>query len=52
MNVCEKLQLKDGEEMDDARCFRSMVGGLIYLINTSLDITFSVSVKSSFMQQP
>jgi len=52
MNVGEKLQLKDGAEMDDARSFRSMVGGLIYLTHTRPDIAFSVGVISRFMQQP
>ncbi|XP_016544803.1 uncharacterized mitochondrial protein AtMg00810-like [Capsicum annuum] len=46
MNIGEKLQLNDGAEMDNARSFRSLVGGLIYLTHTRSDITFSVSVIS------
>ncbi|PHU03703.1 hypothetical protein BC332_28954 [Capsicum chinense] len=46
MNIGEKLQLNDGAEIDDARGFRSLVGGLIYLTHTRSDITFSVGVIS------
>ncbi|PHT34633.1 hypothetical protein CQW23_26433 [Capsicum baccatum] len=52
MNAGKKLQLNDGAEMDDATSFRSLVGGLIYLTHTRLDIAFSVGVISRFMQQP
>ncbi|PHU18833.1 hypothetical protein BC332_09984 [Capsicum chinense] len=52
LNIGEKLQLNDGAEMDDARSFRSLVGGLIYLTHTHPDIAFSVGVISRFMQQP
>ncbi|KAF3659392.1 putative LRR receptor-like serine/threonine-protein kinase EFR-like [Capsicum annuum] len=52
LNIGEKLQLNDGAEMDDARSFRSLVGGLIYLTQTHPDIAFSVGVISRFMQQP
>ncbi|XP_016549467.1 secreted RxLR effector protein 161-like [Capsicum annuum] len=37
--------------MDDARSFRILVGGLIYLTHTRPDIVFSVGVISRFMQQ-
>ncbi|KAK9101268.1 hypothetical protein Scep_024698 [Stephania cephalantha] len=52
MNLNEKLQLQDGAEMADAKLFRSLVGGLIYLTNTRPDIAFSVGVISRFMQEP
>ncbi|XP_052485239.1 uncharacterized mitochondrial protein AtMg00810-like [Gossypium raimondii] len=52
MNINEKLQQEDGEEMVDARRFRSLVGGLIYLTHTRPDIAFPVGVISRFMQQP
>ncbi|XP_049387663.1 uncharacterized mitochondrial protein AtMg00810-like, partial [Solanum stenotomum] len=52
MNVGEKLQLNDRAEIDDARSFRSLVGGLIYLTHSRPDIAFSVGVVSRFMQQP
>ena len=46
MNVNEKLQLEDGTEIADARSFRSLVGGLIYLAHTRPNISFSVGVVS------
>ncbi|XP_070005942.1 uncharacterized mitochondrial protein AtMg00810-like [Nicotiana sylvestris] len=52
MNINEKLHHEDGEEFTDARLFRSLVGGLIYLTHTRPDIAFSVGVISRFMQQP
>lgn len=50
MNVNEKLQLNDGVEMVDVRKFRSLVRGLIYLTHSWLDIAYSVSLISRFMQ--
>ncbi|XP_016566838.2 uncharacterized mitochondrial protein AtMg00810-like [Capsicum annuum] len=38
--------------MVDARSFKSLVGGLIYLTHTRPDIAFSVGVIFKFMQQP
>ncbi|XP_016567302.2 uncharacterized mitochondrial protein AtMg00810-like [Capsicum annuum] len=53
MNINEKLQqVNEEEELADARRFRSLVGGLIYLTYTRPDIAFSVGVVSRFMQQP
>ncbi|KAK9148869.1 hypothetical protein Scep_007626 [Stephania cephalantha] len=52
MNLNEKLQLQDGAEMADAKLFKSLVGGLIYLTNTRPNIAFSVGVISRFMQEP
>ena len=52
MNVNEKLQVEDGTEQIDATSFRSLVGGLIYLSHTRLDISFSVGVVSRFMSKP
>ncbi|XP_038704708.1 uncharacterized mitochondrial protein AtMg00810-like [Tripterygium wilfordii] len=52
MNVNEKLQLEDGTEKANARNFRSLVGGLIYLTNTRPDIAFSMSIVSRFMHSP
>ncbi|XP_047259692.1 uncharacterized mitochondrial protein AtMg00810-like [Capsicum annuum] len=46
MKIGEKLQLNDRVEMDDARSFRSLVGGLIYLTHTQPDIAFFVGVIS------
>ncbi|XP_047261116.1 secreted RxLR effector protein 161-like [Capsicum annuum] len=53
MNINEKLQqVNEEEELIDARRFRSLVGGLIYLTHTRPDIAFSVGVVSRFMHQP
>lgn len=52
MNVNEKLQLEDGTEKANARSFRSLVGGLIYLAHTRPDISFSMGVISRFMCNP
>ncbi|XP_017628978.1 secreted RxLR effector protein 161-like [Gossypium arboreum] len=52
MNINEKLQLEDREEMGDARRFRSLVRGLMHLTHTRPDIAFPIGVISRFMQQP
>lgn len=52
MNMNEKLQQKDGTGQANARSFRSLVGGLIYLSHTRPDISYSVGVVSRFMSNP
>lgn len=52
MNVNEKLITDDGTGLTDARCFRSIVGGLNYLSHTRPDIAFPISVVSRFMHNP
>ncbi|KAL5827279.1 hypothetical protein ACOSQ3_019113 [Xanthoceras sorbifolium] len=52
MNVNEKLKVEDDTRMADARSFRNLVGGLIYLTHTLPDIVFPVGVVSRFMQSP
>ncbi|XP_048491380.1 secreted RxLR effector protein 161-like [Beta vulgaris subsp. vulgaris] len=52
INVNEKLVAHDGTSMANARFFRSMVGGLNYLLHIRPDITHSVSVISRFMHNP
>ena len=52
MNSNEKLQAEDGTERADARRFKSLVGGLIYLTHTRPDIAFAVGVISRFMHCP
>ena len=52
MNMNERLQLEDGTDKTDARSFRSLVGGLIYLSHTRPDISFSVGMVSRFMNSP
>ena len=38
--------------MTDVRRFKSLVGGLIYLTHTRLDIAFPVGIIYRFMQYP
>ena len=52
MNTGEKLYLNDGSGEADARSYRKLVGGLIYLTHTSPDIMFAVGIISRFMQCP
>ncbi|KAE8721865.1 Detected protein of unknown function [Hibiscus syriacus] len=52
ININKKLQLEDGTEKTDARAFKSLVGGLIYLSHTHHGIAFSAGMVSRFMQAP
>ncbi|KMT07734.1 hypothetical protein BVRB_6g146570 [Beta vulgaris subsp. vulgaris] len=52
MNVNEKLSTNDGSGAANAKCYRSMVGGLNYLSHTRPDIAHSVGVVSRFMHNP
>ena len=52
MNINEKLRLEDGTKMVNAKLFKSLVGGLIYLTHTRSDITFSIGVVTRFMHNP
>ncbi|GFY88928.1 hypothetical protein Acr_06g0008680 [Actinidia rufa] len=47
-----KLSTESGELLLDASVYQRLVGRLIYLTNTRLDITFAVSVVSQFMHAP
>lgn len=49
MNTNENLELEDGTEEANAKKYRSLVGGLIYLTHTRPDIAFSISVFSRFI---
>ncbi|KAL4188988.1 hypothetical protein AMTRI_Chr08g163200 [Amborella trichopoda] len=49
MNVNEKLRLEDGTERVDAKYFRSLVGGLMYLTHTRPDIMFVISLVSRIL---
>ena len=48
----EKLVKEDGEEKVDATLYRSLVGNLLYLTVTRLDIMFAASLLSRFMNSP
>lgn len=47
-----KLSKEDGDEMADARSYRSLIGSLLYLTATRSDLMYSASLLSRFMQQP
>ncbi|KAK2994763.1 hypothetical protein RJ640_001669 [Escallonia rubra] len=47
-----KLKKDKGKPLKDARKFRQLVGSLIYLTITRLEISYSVSVVFQFMQNP
>lgn len=48
----EKLKQDDGAEKSDPSVYISLVGSLIYLTNTRLDILYSVSLIFRFMNKP
>lgn len=52
LDVNEKLVKEDGSEKTNASVSRSIVGSLIYLSSTRLDIMFSASLLSRFTQTP
>lgn len=49
MNQKEKLCKEDGANKVDEGYFRSLIGCLVYLIATRLDILNTVSILSRFM---
>lgn len=49
LNLNEKLQQEDETEQANSSYFRGLVGGLLYLTHTRLDIAFSFGVISKFM---
>ncbi|KAL4178844.1 hypothetical protein AMTRI_Chr13g84220 [Amborella trichopoda] len=52
MAVNEKLSKYDDAEKIDESIYQSLVGSLIYLTNTVLDIMHAVSICSRFMNEP
>ena len=51
-NINEKLKLNADPEVIDTRRYKILVGGLIYLMNTWLDIVYSVGFVSRFINEP
>lgn len=52
INTRETLQLEDKEELANAKKYKSLVEGLIYLTHIRSNIAFSVGVIVRFMQKP
>lgn len=52
MNTNKKFCLNDGEEKIDVQEYQSLIGSLLYLTNTRLDIKQATSFMSRFMQSP
>ncbi|KAL0282179.1 UNVERIFIED_CONTAM: Retrovirus-related Pol polyprotein from transposon RE2 [Sesamum angustifolium] len=48
----EKYQKEDGSQKVDGSMYRSLIGSLLYLTATRLDIMFATSLLSRFMQSP
>lgn len=46
------LTSNEGKEFEDATKSRQLVGSVIYLTTTRLDISFVVGILSRFMQKP
>ena len=47
-----KLSVESGELLSNPSMYQHLVGRLIYLTNTRLDLTFAVSVVSQFIHAP
>ncbi len=47
-----KLETNMGKKEIDATKYRQVVGKLIYLTNSKLDIVYAVNVVSRFMAKP
>ena len=52
MDPNQKLSAHDDAELVDASMYRKLVGSLIWLLNTRLDISFPVGLLAGFMSQP
>ena len=52
MGLNEKFSNDDESKMVDESLYRSLVGSLIYLTNTRLDIVHSIGVVSMVMSKP
>ena len=52
MEVDAKLSVEDTSPLADIGSYIKLVGSLIYLCNTRLDIAFSIGVLSRFSNKP
>lgn len=47
-----KMCTHEGRDLKDATIYRQLVGSLLYLTLTRLDISYAVSVMSQYTQNP
>ncbi|KAL5537363.1 hypothetical protein UlMin_046142 [Ulmus minor] len=47
-----KMCAHEGKDLEDATMYRQLVGSLIYLTLTRLDISYAVGVMSRYMKNP
>lgn len=52
MNTNKKFSLNDGKENVNARVYRSLIGSLLYLTNSQLNIMHATWLLSRFMHNP
>jgi hypothetical protein len=52
MEACLKLSKQSTQPLVDATAYRSIIGSLRYLVNTSPDLTFIVGYVSHFLEEP
>lgn len=52
MDPKEQLSRDEAGKLINATYYKSMVGGLRYLVHTRLDIAYSVSIVSRYMEKP
>ena len=52
LTTSEKLSKNDNSKKMDVSLYRNLIGNLLYLTTSKLDILFIVSVISSFMHSP
>lgn len=52
MDPKEQLTMDENGKVVDVKMYRSLVGGLRYLVNTRPNIAFTVGMVSRYMQRP
>ena len=52
MELNVHLHASDGDPLSDPTCYRHLVGSLVYLAVTRLDISYPVHILSQFVSSP